>query len=259
MKVVILAGGYGTRITEESHLRPKPMIEIGEKPILWHIMKEYAFYGFNDFVICAGYKQHIIKEWFANYFLYNSDITFDFTNGINDMIIHNQYCEPWRVSIIDTGLETMTGGRIKRVEKYLNNETFMMTYGDAVCDVNLVELLEFHRAQGRIATITSVNYELMKGVLDITNGLVRAFREKSDIDTARINGGYMVLEPQIFDYLEDDRTIFEKAPMERLANEGQLAAYSHNGFWHCMDTKGEMEELEEMIQHRIAPWIKWKY
>lgn len=259
MKVVILAGGYGTRITEESHLRPKPMIEIGEKPILWHIMKEYAFYGFNDFVICAGYKQHIIKEWFANYFLHNSDVTFDFTNGINDMTVHNQYCEQWRISIIDTGLETMTGGRIKRVEKYLNNETFMMTYGDAVSDVNLSELLEFHRAQGRIATITSVKYEQLKGVLDITNELVQSFREKSDIDTIRINGGYMVLEPKIFDYLQDDKTIFEKDPMERLANEKQLAAYRHNGFWQCMDTKREMEKLEEMFQHRTAPWVKWKY
>lgn len=258
MKVVILAGGFGTRISEESHLRPKPMIEIGGKPILWHIMKEYSYYGYNEFVICAGYKQHIIKEWFADYFLHNSDITFDFTHGQDDMVIHDQHCESWKVSVIDTGLKTMTGGRIKRIQKYVGNETFMMTYGDGVSDVNIQELSAFHKEQGKIATITSVVFEQLKGVLDIgEDNRIRAFREKSNLDGARINGGYMVLEPEIFDYLTDDDTVFEKEPMERLASDGQLTAFKHDGFWQCMDTKREMEKLEEMLQNGAAPWKKW--
>lgn len=259
MKVVILAGGYGTRISEESHLKPKPMIEIGGKPILWHIMKEYSHYGFNEFVICAGYKQHVIKEWFANYFLHNSDITFDFTKGSNNVIVHSQRCEPWKVSVVDTGLDTMTGGRIKRIQSYVGNETFMMTYGDGVCDVDINRVLEFHRKKGKIATLTGVILEQQKGVLDISDdGVIRSFREKSDSDGAMINGGYMILEPAIFGYLDGDKCVFEKKPMNMLVEEGQLAAYKHEGFWQCMDTKREMEKLESLWTSGKAPWKSWK-
>lgn len=259
MKVVILAGGFGTRISEESHLKPKPMLEIGDKPILWHIMKEYSFFGFNEFIICAGYKQQIIKEWFANYFLHNSDITFDFSKGSSDTIIHNQYCEPWKVSIIDTGLNTMTGGRIKRIQQYIGDETFMLTYGDGVCDVNINELLKFHKSHGKIATLTAVVFEQLKGVLDIKeNNHIDSFREKSDLDGAMINGGYMVLNPEIFDYLIGDSCIFEKEPMDILAKRGELMAYKHDGFWQCMDTKREMQKLEFLWSNGIAPWKLWK-
>lgn len=258
MKVVILAGGLGTRIAEESVLRPKPMIEIGGKPILWHIMKEYAHYGFTEFVICAGYKQHMIKEWFADYFLHNSDITFDFTNGKNDMIIHNQKCEPWKVTVVDTGLHTMTGGRIKRVQPYIGNKPFMMTYGDAVCDVDIEKLLKFHKDHGKIATLTAVTLSQDKGVLDIDwDNTVRAFREKSNCDGATINAGYMVLQPEIFNYIEDDTTVFERTPLTQLAAEGQLKSYKHEGFWQCMDTKREMEILEKLLSESKAPWKKW--
>ena len=209
MKVVLLAGGFGTRISEESQFKPKPMIEIGGKPILWHIMKEYEYYGFNEFIICAGYKQYVIKEWFADYFLHNSDITFDFTKGSNDMIIHEQHCEPWKVTVVDTGLNTMTGGRIKRVQKYVGNEPFLMTYGDGVCDVDISKLVEFHKEHGKIATLTSVMLEQQKGVLDIGgDNAVKSFREKSVMDGAPINAGYMVLNPEIFDYIEGDNTVF---------------------------------------------------
>lgn len=258
MKVVILAGGFGTRISEESHLKPKPMIEIGGKPIIWHIMKEYSHYGFNEFIICAGYKQDVIKEWFADYFLHNSDITFDFTSGNNDMIVHNQYCEKWKVSVVDTGLNTMTGGRIKRIQSYIGDESFMVTYGDGVCDVDISKLVDFHKSHGKIATITSVVFEQLKGVLDISqDNQVCDFREKSNLDGARINGGYMVLEPSVFDYLTDDNTIFEKEPMEQLANNGQLMAYKHDGFWQCMDTKREKEKLDEIFKNGLAPWKVW--
>ena len=259
MKVVILAGGYGTRISEESHLKPKPMIEIGGKPILWHIMKEYSQYGFNEFIICAGYKQHLIKEWFANYFLHNSDISFDFTQGKNEMTIHNQHLEPWKVTVVDTGLDTMTGGRVKRIQPYVKDETFMLTYGDGVSDVNIKQLVEFHRASGKICTITSVVFEQLKGVLDINDSDdICSFREKDNTDGSRINGGYMVLEPAIFDYIDDDFTVFEKDPMYRLAKEGQLKAFRHDGFWQCMDTKREMERLEELLQTGRAPWKTWE-
>lgn len=259
MKVVILAGGLGTRIAEESVLRPKPMIEIGGKPILWHIMKEYSYYGFNDFIICAGYKQHMIKEWFADYFLHNSDITFDFTSGKNDMIIHNQKCEPWKVTVVDTGLNTMTGGRIKRVQPYIGNEPFMMTYGDAVCDVDIEELLKFHKEHGKIATLTAVTLAQDKGVLDIGgDNTVRAFREKNSRDGATINAGYMVLQPKIFDYIEDDTTVFEKKPLTQLAAEEQLKSYKHEGFWQCMDTRREMVILEKLLSDGNAPWKKWE-
>ena len=259
MKVVILAGGYGTRISEESHLKPKPMIEIGGKPILWHIMKEYSHYGYTDFIICAGYKQHIIKEWFADYYLHNSDITFDFTEGKNEITVHDQHTDPWKVTVVDTGLNTMTGGRVKRIQPYVNGETFMLTYGDAVSDVDIGKLVKFHQKFGKICTITSVVFEQLKGVLDISDSYdITAFREKDDLDGARINGGYMVLEPEIFNYLGDDRTVFEKLPMQRLAADGQLKAYLHDGFWQCMDTKREMEKLEDLLQNGQAPWKTWE-
>lgn len=256
MKVVLLAGGYGTRISEESQYRPKPMIEIGGKPILWHIMKVFSYYGFNEFIICAGYKQHMIKEWFADYFLHTSDITFDFTNG-NNVIVHNQKTEPWKVTIVDTGFRTMTGGRIKRIQKYIGNERFFMTYGDGVCDVNINDLLEFHCKSKKKATLTAVKVEQRFGVLDIQDNTVRAFREKSMRDSDPINAGYMVLEPDIFDYLVDDTTVFEKQPLELLANEGELASYLHEGFWQCMDTKKEHEQLESMWLSKRAPWKVW--
>lgn len=259
MKVVLLAGGYGTRISEESQWKPKPMIEIGGKPILWHIMKEYSYYGFNEFIICAGYKQHYIKEWFADYFLHKSDITFDFTNGRNDMVIHDQRCEPWKVTVVDTGLDTMTGGRIKRIQKYVGDNPFMMTYGDGVCDVDIQKLLEFHKRHGKIATLTAVMQEQQKGVLNIGgDNAVRSFREKNITDRTPINAGYMVLQPEIFDYIEDDRTIFEREPLERLAKEGELMSYIHKGFWQCMDTKREMDMLEKLLAANEAPWKKWE-
>ncbi len=258
MKVVILAGGFGTRISEESQYRPKPMIEIGGKPILWHIMKEYSYYGYNDFIICAGYKQHVIKEWFADYFLHTSDITFDFTKGRNDMIVHDRHCEPWKVTVVDTGLNTMTGGRIKRVQPYIGNEPFMMTYGDAVCDVNISELVEFHKKNGKIATLTAVTLEQEKGVLDVDdNYTVRAFREKQRRDGSIINAGYMVLQPEIFDYIRGDDSVFERTPLTKLVQEGQLIAYKHKGYWQCMDTAREKEKLEEYLQKGAAPWKKW--
>lgn len=257
MKVVMLAGGYGTRISEESHLKPKPMIEIGGKPILWHIMKEYSYYGFNEFVICAGYKQHVIKEWFANYYLHNSDITFDFSND-NKMTVHSNVAEPWKVTIVDTGLNTMTGGRIKRIKDYVGDETFMLTYGDGVCDIDINKLLEFHKSHGKIATITAIQLTQRFGILDIEDdNTISSFREKSDDDSARINGGYMVLEPEVFNYLEDDTTVFEQGPMKQMAADGQLVAYQYDGYWQCMDTKREMDKLNELIDTGKAPWMKW--
>ena len=257
MKVVILAGGFGTRISEESVYKPKPLIEIGGMPILWHIMKGYSYYGYNDFVICAGYKQHIIKEWFADYFLHTSDITFDFTAG-NKMIIHNQHAEPWKVTVVDTGLETMTGGRIKRVESYIGNERFMMTYGDGVCDVNVEKLLECHQSHGKMATLTTVLMEQEKGILTIAeDNSVRSFREKKKIDRAPINAGYMVLEPEVFKYLKNDECVFEKDVLPILADQGELMSYRHEGFWQCMDTKREQLILENMWVNCKAPWKKW--
>lgn len=258
MQVVILAGGYGTRISEESYLKPKPMIEIGGKPILWHIMKHYSHFGFNDFIICAGYKQHVIKEWFADYFLHNSDITFDFKNGKDEIRVLNQHCEPWEVTVVDTGLDTMTGGRLKRVKKYLKDESFMMTYGDGVCDVAIDKLLDYHNKVGKTVTLTSVSIEQNKGVLNIKDGIIQSFREKNNIDNARINGGFMVIEPKIFDYIESDSTTFEREPMDRLAEQGELAAFRHDGFWQCMDTKREMDKLEMLWASGTAPWKTWE-
>ncbi len=258
MKVVILAGGFGTRISEESHLKPKPMIEIGEKPILWHIMKEYSHYGYNEFIICAGYKQHVIKEWFADYFLHNSDITFDFTHGKDNMIIHNQRCEPWRVTVVDTGLNTMTGGRVKRIKEYIGNETFMLTYGDAVGDININKLIEFHRSHGKTGTVSVYNFGQDKGVLDISkDGYVDAFREKSDLDGDLINIGFMVFEPEIFDYISGDDCTFEKEPMRQLVAAHELKAYIHKGFWQCMDTKREKDKLDMLWNSGSAPWKVW--
>ena len=256
MKVVLLAGGFGTRISEESQFRPKPMIEIGGRPILWHIMKEYSHYGFNDFIICAGYKQDYIKEYFAHYYMYNSDISFDFAHD-NSMEIFNNNAEPWKVTIINTGLNTLTGGRVKRIAPYVNNETFMLTYGDGVCDVNIKEVLKFHKEQGKICTITAVKPEGRFGILDIKENLIKSFREKDKQDVGYINGGYMVCEPAIFDYIENDATTLEQQPFERLAAEGQLVPFKHNGFWQCMDTMRDKEKLENLLATNKAPWKVW--
>ncbi len=258
MKAVILAGGFGTRISEESHFKPKPMIEIGEMPILWHIMKTYAHYGVNEFIICAGYKQHVIKEWFADYFLHTSDITFDFTNG-NEMIVHNKRAESWKVTVVDTGLNTQTGGRVKRIKDYVGNEPFLLTYGDAVGDVNIEELIAYHRAHGKIGTVSVYNFGQNKGVLDIApNGMVNAFREKSDLDGDLINIGFMVFEPELFDYIDGDTTVFEKEPLNRLVSQNQLVAYTHRGYWQCMDTLREKQQLEKLWDSGKAPWKLWE-
>ena len=257
MKTVLLAGGYGTRISEESHLKPKPMLEIGGKPILWHIMKEYSFYGYNDFIICCGYKQHVIKEWFADYYLFNSDVTFDFSSD-NKMTVHNNVSEPWKVTLVDTGLNTMTGGRIKRIQKYTGDEPFMLTYGDGVSDINISDLVKYHRSHGKLLTLTAASVEQRFGVLDISEKKeISSFREKSVDDGSRINAGYMVCQPDIFKYIKDDTTVFEKDPLETLANEGQLMAYLFDGYWQCMDTKREMDKLNELWESGRAPWKNW--
>jgi len=257
MKVVLLAGGFGTRISEESHLKPKPMIEIGEMPILWHIMKIYTFYGYNEFVICCGYKAHMIKEYFADYYLHRSDITFDF-NDANKMEVHNNFAEPWKVTLVDTGLNTLTGGRVKRIQKYVGNETFMLTYGDGVCDLNIKQLVAFHKGHGKIATMTAINIGQRFGVLDIDqDNTIHAFREKQEDDGSVINGGFMVLEPKIFDYIKGDDTILEKEPLETVARQGELKAYKHDGFWQCMDTQRDKQQLEELWATGQAPWKKW--
>lgn len=258
MKVVILAGGYGTRISEESHLKPKPMIEIGGNPILWHIMKCYSHYGFNEFIICCGYKGYMIKEYFADYYLHRSDITFDFTEN-NKMTIHSNISEPWKVTLVDTGLDTMTGGRLKRVQKHIGNETFMLTYGDGVSDVNINKLLDFHKQNNKIATITAVQPGGRFGVIDISEDdtTITAFTEKSKEDGGWINGGYMVLEARIFDYINGDDTFLEKEPLERLAKDRMLNAYKHNGFWQCMDTQKDKELLDHLWKENDAKWKVW--
>ena len=259
MKVVILAGGMGTRIAEESDDRPKPMVEIGQMPILWHIMKEYSYYGFNEFIICCGYKQYMIKEWFNDYFLHKCDVTFDYTDGNRNITVHNSDIEPWKVTCVDTGYYTMTGGRVKRVQKYIGDEPFMLTYGDGVCDVNINELLKFHKDHGKKATLTSVLLRQNKGVLRISNiGAVSSFREKKVDDDSPINAGYMVLEPAIFDYLKDDTTILEQEPLEKLAEEGELMSYRHKGFWQCMDSLHEQRILQELWEQNSAPWKVWE-
>lgn len=258
MKVVLLAGGFGSRISEESQFKPKPMIEIGGMPILWHIMKEFAFYGHDEFIICAGYKQEYIKQWFANYFLHSSDITFDYHSGNNEVIVHHTDIEPWKVTVVDTGYNTMTGGRIKRIQPYVDSEPFLMTYGDGVCDVEIDKLIEFHKLNGKIATLTSVKIGQDKGVLDIAeNNSVRSFREKNLNDGAAINAGYMVLEPQIFRYLTGDACVFEKDVLTQLANQGELMSYTHKGFWQCMDNIREKNLLENLLAQNKAPWKRW--
>ena len=257
MKAVILAGGYGTRISEESHLKPKPMIEIGDMPILWHIMKIYSAYGINDFVICAGYKQNVIKDWFSDYFLHTSDVTFDFTED-GAITVHNKRAESWRVTVVDTGRDTQTGGRVKRVKDYIGDEPFLLTYGDGVGNVDIKSLIDYHKKQGKIATISVYNFGQNKGVLDIgKDGVVRSFREKSMGDGDLINIGFMVFEPQFFDYIDGDDTVLEKTPMDRLVENGQLSAYVHKGFWQCMDTVREKEKLEKLWRSGDAPWKIW--
>lgn len=255
MKAVILAGGLGTRISEESHLKPKPMIEIGGKPILWHILKIYSAHGIDDFVICLGYKGYVIKEYFANYFLHMSDVTFDMRN--NRMQIHNNHCEPWRVTLVDTGEASMTGGRLKRVRSYLNDEAFCFTYGDGVSDVNIPALVAFHRQQGLLATMTAVQPPGRYGSLNLEGALIQRFEEKPRGDGGWINGGFFVLSPKVIDYIEGDETIWERGPLERLAAEGQLAAFKHTGFWYAMDTLRDKMKLEEFWQTGQAPWKIW--
>jgi len=257
MKVVILAGGFGTRISEESHLRPKPMVEIDGMPILWHIMKYYLCFGYKEFIICCGYKQHVIKEFFSEYYLHRSDITFDFSEK-NTMHVHTNVAEPWKVTLVDTGLNTMTGGRLKRVKDYIGNETFMLTYGDGVADVNIDELLKFHRQNGRMATMTAIQPDGRFGVLEIENNFIKLFREKSKEDSGWINGGFMVLEPEIIELIEDDTVMLEKYPLEEAARRGQLCAYKHHGFWQCMDTLRDKERLERLLESGQAPWKIWE-
>lgn len=259
MKVVLLAGGFGTRISEESQFKPKPMVDLGGMPILCHIMKLYSEYGYNDFIVCAGYKQHVIKEYFADYFLHTSDITFDFSNGRNDMVIHKNSSEPWRVTVVDTGLSTMTGGRVKRVRDYIGGETFMLTYGDGVSDVNIKNLVDFHSSHGKMVTMSAYNAGQRFGVLDIDdNGRILDFREKTQGDGNMINIGYMVCNPEFIDYIENDESVLEKEPLETVAKLGQLMAYKHEGFWQCMDTVREKEMLEKLWKNGQAPWKIWK-
>lgn len=255
MKAIILAGGLGTRISEETSLKPKPMVEIGGKPILWHILKIYSHYGINDFIICLGYKGYLIKEYFANYSLHMSDVTFDMAN--HKMEIHQNSAEPWKVTLVDTGEETMTGGRIKRIKKYLNNEDFCLTYGDGVADINIQDLLEFHKKQNTLATVTSVQPPGRFGSIYFSGNKIKSFEEKPQGDGAWINGGFFVLSPKVIDYIQDDYTPWEREPMERLAQEGQMSAYLHRGFWQPMDTLRDKIKLEELWQSGKAPWKVW--
>lgn len=256
MKVLILAGGYGTRISEESDIKPKPMIEIGGKPILWHIMKQYSHYGFNEFVILLGYKSYVIKEYFANYYLHNSDVTID--TAKQKLEIHNNYSENWKITLVDTGLDTMTGGRIKRAAKYLNDEPFFLTYGDGVSDVNIAELLKFHKAHGKKMTMTAIQPEGRFGALKIeSDNKISSFLEKPKGDGAWINGGFFVCEPDLLNYLDDDTSILEQKPLEKLAHEGELYSFKHEGFWKCMDTLRDKNQLNEMWGSQKARWKVW--
>ena len=256
MKVVLLAGGLGTRISEESHLKPKPMIEIGGKPILWHIMKMYSAHGLNDFVICCGYKGYVIKEYFANYFLHNSDITFDLRS--NEQIVHNNFSDPWRVTVVDTGDETQTGGRIKRIARFIEDDSFCLTYGDGVSDLDISATLEFHRRHGKQATVTAVRPPGRFGQLDLSETRVQRFVEKPVGDGAYINGGFFVLNRPVLDLIKEDSTIWEKEPLMNLAESGQLQAFTHDGFWQPMDTLREKNLLEQLWQSGKAPWKTWK-
>lgn len=258
MKVVLLAGGEGTRLSEETEYRPKPMVEIGGMPILWHIMKEYSYYGFNDFIVCAGYKQEFIKKWFRDYFLFTSNITFDFTDG-NRVIVHDQTTEPWKVTVVDTGVDTMTGGRIGRIRDFVGDTAFMVTYGDGVCDVDISELVKYHNSHGKLATLTSVEQDQTKGVLDVDGDYsVRAFREKSASETITINAGYMVFEPDVFDYIKGDSTVLETHVLKKLAEEGELMSFSHKGYWQCMDNLHEKNKLDKLLKENRAPWKRWE-
>lgn len=256
MKVIIFAGGLGTRISEETTIRPKPMIEIGGKPILWHIMKTYSHHGINDFVICCGYKGYVIKEYFANYFLHMSDVTFDMSK--NSMEVHQRSAEPWRVTLIDTGEDTMTGGRLKRVAAFVKDEeVFCLTYGDGLSDINITELLAFHKSKNVLATLTATIPPGRFGALELKGGQVKTFMEKPKGDGAMINGGFFVLSPKVIDYISDDQTIWEREPLESLARDGQLAAFQHHGFWQPMDTMRDKLHLEELWQTGQAPWKVW--
>lgn len=256
MKAVILAGGLGTRISEETHLKPKPMIEIGGKPILWHIMKNYSNYGINDFIICCGYKGYLVKEYFANYFLHMSDITIDMVN--NSMEVHERHADPWKVTLVDTGEHTMTGGRLKRVRKFIGDETFCFTYGDGVSDINIQELIQFHYKQATLGTLTAVQPPGRFGSIDLDEGHhITRFKEKPQGESGWVNGGYFVLEPKVFDLLEDDMTIWEREPLEQLTQNRQLSAYQHHGFWHPMDTLRDKMKLEELWDSGNAPWKVW--
>lgn len=255
MKAVILAGGLGTRLAEETAVRPKPMVEIGGKPVLWHIMKIYSHYGINDFIVCLGYKGYVIKEYFANYFLHMSDVTFDLAE--NRMEIRDRHVEPWRVTLVDTGESTMTGGRLKRVRNYLDDETFCFTYGDGLSDVNVGQLIDFHRNQGRMATVTAVQPPGRFGALDIQDQRITRFAEKPQGDGSWISGGFFVLEPSVLDYITDDSCAWEREPLEQLATQGQLSAFAHAGFWHPMDTLRDKTLLEELWQTQRAPWKLW--
>jgi glucose-1-phosphate cytidylyltransferase len=256
MKAVILAGGLGSRISEESDLKPKPMVEIGGKPILWHILKMYSQHGVNEFVICLGYKGYVIKEYFSNYFLHTSDITFDLKN--NQMQVHQKYAEPWSITLVDTGPETMTGGRLKRVKSYLGEEDFCFTYGDGVSDVDIAKTIQFHKAHGKLATITAVKPEGRFGALELDGSHVKKFQEKPRGDGSWINGGFFVLSPKVIDYIEGDETLWEQEPMRNLALDGQMEAYFHEGFWQPMDTLREKRQLEALWESKKAPWKTWK-
>jgi len=255
MKTVILAGGLGTRLSEETTVKPKPLIEIGGRPLLWHIMKTYSHFGFNDFVVCLGYKGYAIKEFFANYFLHTSDVTFDLAN--NKLEVHHNYSEPWKVTLVDTGEDTLTGGRIKRIRNYVNNEDFFLTYGDGVGDVNITQLLEFHKQQKTLATLTATQPPGRFGALQIVNLRVTTFQEKPMGDGSWVNGGFFVCSPKVFDYVEGDKTIWEREPLERLAREGQLATYLHRGFWQPVDTLRDKSYLESLWEKGNAPWKVW--
>lgn len=255
MKVLLLAGGYGTRLSEETDIKPKPMLEIGGKPILWHIMKMYSHYGFNDFIVLLGYKGYYIKEYFANYYLHQSDVTFNMQNG--EMKVHNNSSEPWKVTLIDTGLKTMTGGRIKRAKEYIGDETFMLTYGDGVSDVNIKELVAFHKSNNKKATMTAIQPAGRFGALDIETNLINNFVEKPAGDGNWINGGFMVCEPEILDLIESDSTTFEQYPLQTLATQGELSAFKHYGFWQCMDTLRDKTSLNDMWNRKEAKWKVW--
>lgn len=256
MKVVLLAGGFGTRLSEETTVKPKPMVEIGGKPILWHIMKTFSHYGHNEFIICCGYKGYVIKEYFANYFLHMADVTFDMEK--NNMEVHHQNAEPWKVTLVDTGLNTMTGGRVRRVKEYLGDETFMMTYGDGVSDINIDNLIDFHKSHGKLATLSAAQPEGRFGVLNIDEHLtVTTFAEKSESQEHWVNAGFFVLEPEVLDYIDDDSTMFERKPLETLAIEGDLKSFKHHGFWFPMDKKSDKDKLEGLWESNQAPWKVW--